>query len=89
MYSVGVESPPDIYTTAIGFYVLWILGKAGTAIIMKSKDGLLVVTKQLILWLYQVIPLVYVCVCIVCACMCTWSIESCVSSIKKLTLKLN
>ena len=64
MYSVGVESPPDIYTTAIGFYVIWILGKAGIAIITKSKDGLLVVAKQVILWLYQVILFLCVCLCV-------------------------
>lgn len=57
MAYVGVVSPPDIYTSAIGLYFLWALTRAFTAIVFKMKDGLKVVSLQLLIWVYQVFNL--------------------------------
>ena len=60
MAYVGVISPPDIYTSAIGLYILWATTKAITAIVFKMKDGMKVVSLHLLLWVYQVYMFWYI-----------------------------
>lgn len=50
----GLYTPPDIYTAAVGMYVVWVSVRIVTAIVSKTREGLGVVVKQLILWIYQV-----------------------------------
>lgn len=54
MEYVGLNTPPDIYTAAIGMYVVWVTVRVATAIISKTREGFGVITKQFLLWTYQV-----------------------------------
>ncbi|XP_019864267.1 PREDICTED: E3 ubiquitin-protein ligase MARCH6-like isoform X1 [Amphimedon queenslandica] len=50
---IGLIAPPDIYTAAIGMYVVWVTVRVATAIISKTREGFGVIMKQLLLWTYQ------------------------------------
>ena len=52
MELLGVRSPPDIYTIAVGLYVLWLLGRFIRAITFCSRAGLNVLLRM---WMLQVI----------------------------------
>ena len=55
MNIIGVDSPPDVYTAAIGLYLLWITGRAISVLISYTKQGgLNTVVNQLVLWITQV-----------------------------------
>ena len=40
MEYIGLNTPPDIYTAAIGMYIVWVTVRVMTAIISKTREGL-------------------------------------------------
>jgi hypothetical protein len=54
----GIMNPPDIYTSAIGLYLLWAGMRAVNAVLVKMSAGTKAIFFHVLTWLYQVSSLV-------------------------------
>jgi E3 ubiquitin-protein ligase MARCH6 len=51
----GIMNPPDIYTSAIGLYLLWAGMRAVNAVLVKMSAGTKAIFFHVLTWLYQII----------------------------------
>ena len=85
---VGIESSPELYTAAIGFYTVWILSRVLTYLyehVARGLEGVLALGKLVVVtvssmhWLSMDVVCVCVCVCLcVHACVCVVCVCACV-----------
>lgn len=54
MSAIGISSPPDIYTVAVGLYFLWLSVRAISSIVIQFSKGFQQFVKQFYVWIIQV-----------------------------------
>ena len=54
MLLIGIESPPDVYTAAIGLYLLWILVRVVSVFSGYSRRDISALLKHVFVWIIQV-----------------------------------
>ena len=63
MQSVGIMTPPDVYTASIGFYLLWMLGRMASSFIPSCTRGNLhTLMNHVAFWIKQVLCILLLCI---------------------------